>query len=78
MADCIEEVVRHILEEWEIPEEKIRAILTDNGSTIVATFRDWLLVTQEEDKDSGEEEDEPEEVLSAELVGDGSPSGVSM
>ena len=44
-------------------------------------------MTQEEDKDSGEEEDEPEEdepeeeepeeVISVELVGDGSPSGVS-
>lgn len=37
---------------------EVRAILTDNGSNVVAAFRDWLLVTQEEGKDLEEEEKE--------------------
>ena len=73
-ADRIEEEVRHVLEEWEIPQEKVHAIITDNGSNIVAAFRDWLLVTQEEERDSEEEELGPAEPSDD---GNGSPSGHS-
>ena len=72
-ADRIEEVVRQVLEEWKIPQEKIRAILTDNGSNITAAFRHWLYVTQEVDRESEEEE---EEELGS-VVASASPSGQS-
>ena len=73
-AHRIEEDVRHVLEEWEIPQEKAHAIIADNGSIIVAAFRDWLLVTQEEERDSEEEEVGPAEPSDD---GNGSPSGHS-
>lgn len=50
-ADRIEEEVCCVLEEWEIPQEKAQANLIDNGSNMVTAFHDWLLVTQEEEKD---------------------------
>ena len=71
-ADRIEEEVCHVLEEWEIPQEKARAILTDNGSNMVAAFRDWFL---EEERDSEEEEEVGPTAL--EPDGSGSPSGHS-
>ena len=61
-ADCIEEEVCCVLEEWEIPQEKAQANLMDNGSNVVAAFHDWLLVTQEEEKDLQEEEEEEVDV----------------
>ena len=70
----IKEEVHHVLEEWEIPQEKAHAIITDSGSNIVAAFRDWLLVTQEEERDSEEEEVGPAEPSDD---GNGSPSGHS-
>jgi len=42
-----------VITEWEIPENKINAILTDNGSNMVKAFQDWLQVIQ---GDSEEEE----------------------
>ena len=73
-ADRIEEVVRQVLEEWDIPQEKVRAILTDNGSNITAAFRDWLHKTKEVEGES--EEEEEEESPSAETAA-ASPTGQS-
>ena len=41
-ADCIEELVRNVLQEWEISVEKISAILTDSGSNMIAAFKEWV------------------------------------
>ena len=41
----IRAVVDEVLLEWEIPHTKLSAILTDNGSNIVAAFRSDMAVT---------------------------------
>lgn len=58
-ADRNERTVSEVLLEWDIPQEKVCAILTDNGSNIVAAFRHWLLETQDvEEQALGIEEDD--------------------
>jgi len=54
-AERIEELVRDTLLEWQIPEQRISAILTDNGSNMIAAFKAW--VTELRAKD-GERDDE--------------------
>ncbi len=58
-ADHVEATVEEILGEWDIPKEKISAILTDNGSNMVKAFKEWLADLHEATEDSGE--DEPQE-----------------
>ena len=41
-AERVEEIVDSVLTEWQIPRTKISAMLTDNGSNMIAAFRDWL------------------------------------
>ena len=41
-AERVEEIVDNVLTEWQIPRTKISAMLTDNGSNMIAAFRDWL------------------------------------
>ena len=52
-----------VLLEWEIPHTKLSAILTDNGSNIVAAFRSDMAVTlhDNEEDESDDEEDEDED-----------------
>ena len=50
-ADHVEAVVEEVLAEWEVPKEKINAILTDNGSNMIKAFREWLDELQEADED---------------------------
>ena len=57
-ADHVEAVVEEVLAEWEVPKEKINAILTDNGSNMIKAFREWLDELQEADEDLGEDEAE--------------------
>ena len=61
-ADHVEATVEDILAEWEVPKEKISAILTDNGSNMIKAFREWLDELQETNEDPGEDEaqEEPE------------------
>ena len=71
-AERIEELVREIIKEWEIPESKISAIITDNGSNMIKAFRDWLQEIQ-----SDEDEEEKEEMLIDPLTGSPEGSGTS-
>lgn len=51
--------MEEVLSEWEIPHTKVSAILTDNGSNIVAAVWFELVCDSEDDEsDSGEEEEE--------------------
>ena len=34
--------MQEVMSEWELSREKIRGILTDNGSNMIAAFRDWV------------------------------------
>lgn len=38
-AEHVNEVVEGVMKEWEIPENKVRVIVTDNGSNMVAAFK---------------------------------------
>ena len=64
--------MREIIKEWEIPENKISAIITDSGSNMIRAFSDWL---QEIQKD--EDEEEKEEMLIDPLSGSPEGSGTS-
>jgi hypothetical protein len=46
-ADNISENVLETLSEWNIADEKVRCIITDNGSNIVKAFREWQEVVEE-------------------------------
>ena len=65
-ADRIEELVRNVLQEWDIPIGKISAILTDNGSNMIAAFKEWV-----HSRGGGSEEEEEDSSQSP----DASPSG---
>ena len=67
-AERIEDLLREVITEWDIPENKINAILTDNGSNMVKAFQDWLQVIQ------GDSEEEEEGQLSSGSQ-TGSPEG---
>lgn len=54
-ADRIEDAVCTILRTWEIPSDKISAILTDNGSNMIAAFKNQV---QQNEATEDESEDE--------------------
>ena len=56
-AERVLEAIEEVLTEWEIPHSKVSAILTDNGSNMVAAFCAHF---QNEGED--EEKDESEEI----------------
>lgn len=60
-ADNIHTIVEEILSEWEIPATKISAILTDNGSNIVAAFCERFVEEEECEDESDDSSSEPEE-----------------
>ena len=53
IAENIRAIVDQVLLEWEIPRHKISAILTDNGSNIVAAFRGHFCTSSEDEDESG-------------------------
>ena len=56
-AERVEKIVNEVLTEWQTPRTKISAILTDNGSNMIAAFHDWLNGLQSESEDeAGDEE----------------------
>ena len=55
-ADCNEELVREVLQNWDIPLQKISAVLTDNGSNMVAAFKEWVQTRESEVEEVEEEE----------------------
>ena len=50
-ADHVRELVDAILEEWDIPISKVKVVVTDNGSNMVAAFRTYLAASSEDDGD---------------------------
>ena len=51
--------IEAVLSEWDIPQSKISAILTDNGSNIVAALRSHTAVSSgDEDEDDSDAEEE--------------------
>lgn len=54
-AQSIKACVDKCLQEWEIPKEKVLTIITDNGSNMVAAFKQ----TKAEETSSDSEEDSP-------------------
>ena len=68
-AHCIEELVRNVLQEWDIPIGKISGILTDNGSNMIAAFKEWM-----HSRDGGSEEEEQDSSQSPAA----SPSGETL
>ena len=67
-AEHVKEVVEEVMKEWEIPENKVNVIVTDNGSNMVAAFKshfeeEMKKKTEEEEMDvdigdTGEDEDD--------------------
>lgn len=55
----IHEIVKSVLDEWDIPSSKISATLTDNGSNMIAAFRPQIL--EAESDDNTEENQDTEE-----------------
>ena len=37
----MKEVVEEVTKEWEMPESKVRVIVIDNGSNVVAVFKSF-------------------------------------
>ena len=58
-AEHVKEVVEEVMKEWEIPESKVRVIVTDNGSNMVAVFQTHF---EEEEMKEMETEDEEMDV----------------
>ncbi len=77
-----------ILEEWGISTQKVNAILTDNGSNMVAAFKEWVDELQDASTNGTEDQAESSEEESSqsprtlsdgsddEQIGDGDPSDV--
>lgn len=55
----IHEIIKSVLDEWDIPSSKISATLTDNGSNMIAAFRPQIL--EAESDDNTEENQDTEE-----------------
>ena len=53
-ADRVSELVKTVLQDWEIPEEKVGSVLTDNGSNMVAAFKQQVCSADEDDIDGRE------------------------
>ena len=66
-AEHVKEVVEEVLKEWEISETKVRVIITDNGSNMVAAFKSLFeeemkeMETEEEEMDVDSDTDEDED-----------------
>ena len=65
-AEYVEAAVVEVLREWEIPKEKISAILTDNGRNMIKAFREWLDGLRGENDISDEDKPEEQSVTSNE------------
>ena len=48
-ADAVAEIVEAILAEWKIHKEKVHRILTDNGSNMIAAFKEQTNIEGEEE-----------------------------
>uniref|UniRef100_H3BA99 HAT C-terminal dimerisation domain-containing protein n=2 Tax=Latimeria chalumnae TaxID=7897 RepID=H3BA99_LATCH len=59
-VEVIHREVEKCLEEWKIPDSKVRCIVTDNGSSVIKAFRDSVETLIAETEQVSEEEDEAE------------------
>ena len=64
------QLTRDVLRDWEIDVTRISRILTDNGSNMVAAFREnsQIIAEQKESENEVEEEEEEEEVEVEEVI----------
>ena len=53
-ADRVSELAKTMLQDWEIPEENVGSVLTDNGSNMVAAFKEQVCATDEDNMDGRE------------------------
>lgn len=67
-AHSIKVVVDTSLEDWGIPKEKVLTFITDNGSNMVAAFKDDEGEDDEGEPTSTEEDDEVDEEDSRSLA----------
>jgi len=49
-------MVCDVLLKWEIPDRKISAIVTNNGSNMIATFKEWVLQVRARENETDVEE----------------------
>ena len=49
-ADAVADIVHKVLSEWSIPDSKIHRILTDNGSDMIAAFKQQLERVHDDDE----------------------------
>ena len=76
-AEHVKEVVEEVMKEWEIPENKVNVIVTDNGSNMVAALKshfeeEMKKKTEEEemDVDIGDTGEDEDDLVSKELCHD--------
>lgn len=55
-GENIHELVQSILDEWEIPPSKVSAILTDNGSNMIAAFRPQIIESDDDVEDESDQD----------------------
>ena len=60
-AKRVFELTIDLLDEWEIPYGKVSAVVTDNGSNMVAAFKKFALSISQCDTDDEEDEIVPVE-----------------
>ena len=62
-ADKVEQMLCEVLKEWGISQQSVSAILTDNGSNMIAAFREWVddttLASGTETGDASADENDP-------------------
>ena len=58
---AIRSAVDEILSDWDIPINKVKAVVTDNGSNMVRAFKEHIMVTDEEEEQDDSEEDSGQE-----------------
>lgn len=55
----IRQLVDHILTEWDIPPQKVAAIITDNGTNMLAAFKTHFESGSDDDDELYGEDEEP-------------------
>ena len=58
---AIRSAIDEILSDWDIPINKVKAVVTDNGSNMVRAFKEHIMVTDEEEEQDDSEEDSGQE-----------------
>lgn len=65
-AEHVMDVVAAVMKEWDITEHKVRVIVKDSGSNMVAAFQNRFKADQGEDEHGDEEAEDVEDVVDVE------------